>query len=226
VLRLQSREGALRVLAKRVAFCERHPRDLVLAQKTTPGRFCAWSMSSSIAFTRAGTPAMRSCVLIDIIRRRRAPSAYSTSKSAFRSYGTIAHDLPRTETPREVAEHRCLELAHGSDRGRWRLEHRGRSIELEVRGPLVCTSLVALQRCAREGLGIVQLPAYVAREDLALGRLVHVLPSVTGARRAVFVVQPTRAYVAPRVRAFVERLVRELPSAMKSERTGARSSRR
>ncbi|MDF2696999.1 MAG: Transcriptional regulator, LysR family protein [Labilithrix sp.] len=126
-------------------------------------------------------------------------------------------------TPRDLTEHRCLELAHGSDRGHWRLEHRGRPFELGVRGPLVCTSLVALRRCAREGLGIVQLPAYIAREDIQRGRLVQVLPGVTGARRTVYVVQPTRAFVAPRVRAFVERIASELPSAIKSPPTRRRS---
>lgn len=115
-----------------------------------------------------------------------------------------ARGLPRR--PEELAAHACLDLAHGSDRGRWRMTFGRREATVDVRGPLVATSLTALHRAAREGLGIAQLPTYLVEDDLRERRLVVVLPSAGLARRAVWAVQPSRAFVPGRVRAFVAAL--------------------
>src|SRR4029077_10065290 len=46
-----------------------------LRMNTTPFCFWAYLIKSSISLTRPGIPDIRSCVLIDIIRRREAASA-------------------------------------------------------------------------------------------------------------------------------------------------------
>lgn len=114
----------------------------------------------------------------------------------------------------DLATHACLDLAHAADRGRWRLQMRERSVEVEVTGPLVSSSLIALHRCALAGVGIAQLPSYLVRADVAAGRLVQVLSTAGAERRTVWAVQPTRAFVPARVRAFVDFVASSMPGAL------------
>jgi DNA-binding transcriptional LysR family regulator len=116
--------------------------------------------------------------------------------------------------PEDLGHHACLDLAHGTDRGRWRMAYGGAEVEVDVRGPLVSSSLVALHRSALAGLGVAQLPSYLVREDLERRRLVQVLPSAGTARRTVFAVQPSRSFAPPRVRAFTDFLAAELPAVV------------
>ncbi|APR76119.1 Transcriptional regulator, LysR family protein [Minicystis rosea] len=129
--------------------------------------------------------------------------------------------VKRRPAPRRVEDlggHACLDLAHAEDRSRWRLTLAGRTTSVTVRGPFVSSSLIALRCCAMAGAGIAQLPAYLAHDDLTAGRLVQVLKHAELPRRAVFLVQPSRALVPPRVRAFADFLARELPAAIGDER--------
>jgi integrase len=75
----------LDILADGARACDRVVRDTTLRMKVTPGRDCAYCMKSSSTRMRAGRPAIRSCALTDIMRRRCAPSSYKTSNSRFRS---------------------------------------------------------------------------------------------------------------------------------------------
>ncbi|MFT3770318.1 MAG: LysR family transcriptional regulator [Minicystis sp.] len=129
--------------------------------------------------------------------------------------------LKRRATPKraeDLADHACLDLAHAEDRTRWRLTAGGRAASVTVKGPLVSSSMVALHRAALAGAGIAQLPGYLVRADLAEGRLVQVLRGAELPRRFVFALQPSRALVPPRVRAFADFLAGELPAAIGDER--------
>lgn len=119
--------------------------------------------------------------------------------------------------PEDLADHACLDLAHAPDRARWRLSAGGRAVTVAVRGPLVSSSMVALHRGALAGAGIAQLPAYLVRADLAAGRLVRVLDDAELPRRAVFALQPSRALVPPRVRAFADFLAAEVRRALAAD---------
>ncbi|WP_394837354.1 LysR substrate-binding domain-containing protein [Pendulispora rubella] len=116
--------------------------------------------------------------------------------------------------PEDLTGHDCLELAHDERRGRWQIRLRKREVEVDVRGPLVSSSVVALHRVALAGLGIARLPTFLVERDLAAGQIVEVFPNAIPHRTSVFAVQPTRAFVAPRVRAFGNHLVTELPTRL------------
>jgi DNA-binding transcriptional LysR family regulator len=63
-----------------------------------------------------------------------------------------------------------------------------------------------LRHLALAGRGLVQLPSYFVAAELAAGRLVTVLDGYRDTSRSVFVIYPTRARVAPKVRALVDHL--------------------
>ncbi|WP_306840077.1 LysR family transcriptional regulator [Neorhizobium huautlense] len=62
----------------------------------------------------------------------------------------------------------------------------------------------ALASAALGGLGIIQVPSYLVRDDLAAGRLQSVLADYTEERGSVSLVWPPMSARAPKVRAFIE----------------------
>jgi DNA-binding transcriptional LysR family regulator len=66
-------------------------------------------------------------------------------------------------------------------------------------------SLVA---AARLGLGLIQVPRYHVESDLAQGTLVPVLPDFPPSPTPVSLLYPPNRQLSPRVRVFIDRLIR------------------
>jgi DNA-binding transcriptional LysR family regulator len=79
-----------------------------------------------------------------------------------------------------------------------------------VRGRLTSNHPAVLLRAAQQGLGIVSLPAPVARPEIAAGRLVQVLADHEMERSDVHVVYPSSTHLPARVRAFLDILAPRL----------------
>ncbi len=69
--------------------------------------------------------------------------------------------------------------------------------------------IIAAREAARGGLGIAELPDYLARDDVAAGSLREVLPGALPVTRKFYAVYLPSRYLPPQVRAFVDLLVRE-----------------
>lgn len=108
---------------------------------------------------------------------------------------------PALRRASDLAEHRCLELAHIVDRGRWELSSRGRTVNVTVDGPVLSTNLRALYHCVLGGAGVARMPLYLVGADLAAGRLVRVLPDVALSRSDVFVVHASGRRLSTSARA-------------------------
>ncbi len=66
--------------------------------------------------------------------------------------------------------------------------------------------MVALRTAACAGVGIVQLPTLMLREDLASGALVSLLPSWAPPRQIIHAVYPSRRCLLPAVRTLLDHL--------------------
>ncbi|WP_258867996.1 LysR substrate-binding domain-containing protein [Alkalilimnicola ehrlichii] len=64
--------------------------------------------------------------------------------------------------------------------------------------------MMALKTAALAGVGVVQLPVLMLRDELATGALVDLLPSWRPRREAIHVVFPSRRGMLPSVRALVD----------------------
>ncbi len=73
-------------------------------------------------------------------------------------------------------------------------------------------SILAAREAARGGLGIAELPDYLARDDAAAGLLREVLPGSVPATRKIYALYLPSRYLPPQVRAFVDLLVRDATS--------------
>jgi len=70
-------------------------------------------------------------------------------------------------------------------------------------------SILAAREAARTGLGVVELPRYLAVRDIAEGRLHEVLPGAIPTARKIYALYLPSRYVPPRVRAVVDALVHD-----------------
>lgn len=77
---------------------------------------------------------------------------------------------------------------------------------------LVTTDMIALRIAAMAGVGLVQLPLLMVREQLRAGTLVHVLPDWEPRREIIHVVFPTRRGLVPAVRSLLDHLVESYAS--------------
>ncbi len=71
---------------------------------------------------------------------------------------------------------------------------------------LVTTDMMTLRSAAMAGVGIVQLPRLMLREQLAEGSLIPVLPGWEPRREIIHVVFPSRRGLLPSVRLFIDHL--------------------
>lgn len=120
--------------------------------------------------------------------------------SYLRAHGGPSH-------PRELAEHDCLVFGAGPERERWRLESRGKPVDVAVRARLVANDFDALDDACRAGLGIAMLPSDRCASAVREGVLEHVLPDWASPETPAHVVYPSTRHLSPKVRVFVDHLV-------------------
>jgi len=104
------------------------------------------------------------------------------------------------KTTGDLASHALVTYSGGSSAVR-----RGRVI-------FATDSILAAREAARGGLGIAELPEYLARDDVAEGALREVLPGAIPVTRKIYALYLPSRYLPPQVRAFVDLLVRDAKS--------------
>ncbi|MCW5577662.1 MAG: LysR family transcriptional regulator [Dokdonella sp.] len=116
--------------------------------------------------------------------------------------------------PDDLTGHATLTFASAQDRHVWALTGPdGRAATVEHAPRLHCHNFPILHTAAVAGHGIALLPESIARDALAAGTLVHVLPDWRLPQGVFHVVFPHRRGLLPAVRAFIDFLVDTMPAA-------------
>ncbi|QJI37269.1 MULTISPECIES: LysR family transcriptional regulator [unclassified Pseudomonas] len=117
-------------------------------------------------------------------------------------------------TPRDMdalAHHDCLYFSSRTRKQSWRFrEADGTWVKAYGRSRLRLDSGEALRDAAVSGLGIALLPDFLVAEDLAAGRLVPVLPNLDAGDVEILAMYPSKRFLEPRVRRFIDLMVDEL----------------
>ena len=100
----------------------------------------------------------------------------------------------------ELAAHALITYSGGST-----LLRRGRAV-------FATDSILAAREAARGGLGIAELPDYLAQDDVAAGALRELLPGAVTATRKIYALYLPSRYLPPPVRALVDLLVQDAKS--------------
>lgn len=113
----------------------------------------------------------------------------------------------------ELSAHDCLIFSSRAQSQSWRfLAEDGSWIKAQGRSRLRMDSAEAIRDAAIGGLGIAFLPAFLVAEDLAAGRLRQVLSNLEADDVKIVTIYPTRRFLEPRVRRFIDLMVDELGS--------------
>jgi len=105
----------------------------------------------------------------------------------------LAH-RPVPGTPQDLMKHNCIALRLASSGGlyAWELEHEGQSLELRVRGQVVCNTAPHILQVALDGCGIAFLPEEMTAPYVQDGRLVSVMQDWCPRFPGLFAYYPSR----------------------------------
>jgi len=116
------------------------------------------------------------------------------------------HGTPKT--PNELSAHACLLFrlpSSGRDRP-WQFRTGRRDLSILPEGSVRLGDGEALVQMATAGLGLIQIPSYIAEVHVRRGQLVEILQKYRPAPLPISLVYPTARHVPPRVRALADAL--------------------
>jgi len=141
-----------------------------------------------------------------LVARRLAPVApfILAAPAYLEKYGCPDH-------PRDLAAHHLLGYSYRPKQDVWRLKNRqGDEEYVTPSGPLRATNSEALVPLALRGLGICELPEFLASEYLADGRLKAILPDWTLPSGALYFVTPSARARPAKIEALSEFMIARL----------------
>lgn len=108
--------------------------------------------------------------------------------------------------PEDLQAHNCLIFSAAAKiySADWQFQRRGAAFSVRVTGDFCANVGDALREVALSSAGVVRLPSYIVREDLAAGRLVNLLSRFSPPLRPVYALYPHRDYIPGKVRSFLD----------------------
>ncbi len=113
--------------------------------------------------------------------------------------------MPRS--PSDLAQHNCLTYAYSGLQEEWHFTRRGRDYTARASGNLHGNNGDIICKAAAAGLGVIVQPTFLVYEALRAKKLVRVLEGWEADELTVFAVYPTRQFLPPKVRSFIDFLV-------------------
>lgn len=119
-----------------------------------------------------------------------------------------AHGTPRE--PGDLIGHACLGFLAWGRRHHWRFQRGEQTVEVPVRGPLVCNNGQALLTAALCGIGVVVQADVLLEASLRAGQLTRLLPDWELPQRQVHIVRRPEVRPTAKLRTFVDFVVERL----------------
>jgi DNA-binding transcriptional LysR family regulator len=114
-------------------------------------------------------------------------------------------------SPEELAQHDTLAIVR-RDSSHWTLTGpNGRRSIIRTTPRFQSNNMIALKESACFNLGIVALPGYVCRDEIATGKLKQILPGWIVADARISALIPYKRGLLPAVRSLVDFLAHEMP---------------
>jgi len=117
------------------------------------------------------------------------------------------HGVPLT--PEDLAGHTCVVHDTGPASAQWRFRGPGGPYKIEVPSALSATTSNVVRQAALAGHGIALLSEALVHEDILGGRLQRLMPEYPTERSHLFLVYPSRRYLAPRTRVVIDFVVEQ-----------------
>lgn len=120
------------------------------------------------------------------------------------------------QTPDDLIAHSCLALGEQECDHRWRFVRGDDRVEVAVTGRYTVNHSEMRLAAVEAGLGVGCVPDFVAREALAAGRVVRLLPDWVfdnAYQGTAYLLFPASRHMPPKVRALIDHLVAALAPA-------------
>ena len=115
-------------------------------------------------------------------------------------------------TPADLGAHECLGYARGPSLDKWRFVSNGGADDAPVSCRLRVNDAKALLSAALDGLGVAMVAQDLARDALAAGRLVRVLPDFDVPARPMHLVYLGDRRQTPKLKSFIDAAVKAFGS--------------
>jgi len=117
----------------------------------------------------------------------------------------------RPNYPSELNAHHCLEYAYRAGSQIWRFRNQeGDEVAVTPSGPLSVTNIDALMPAVLSGVGVAELPSFVADEYVADGRLEVLLPDWSMQSGGLYFLTPSARARAAKIEALRDFLITQL----------------
>jgi len=110
------------------------------------------------------------------------------------------------KSPADIARHNCLTYAYAGQ-SEWRLTRNGRNQVVKVSGNVHGNNGDILCSVAADGVGVIAQPTFLVYELLREKKLVRVLEGWEVDGYTLYAVYPSRQFLTPKVRSFIDFLV-------------------
>ncbi len=114
--------------------------------------------------------------------------------------------------PEDIHEHECISYSHMARNLVWSFLPVGRanssSITIKANGPINSNNGDFLIKLAKEGQGIINVPLFLVKNELATGELVQVLPKFELPSLALYAVYPSDKHTPVKLRHFVDLMLK------------------
>ena len=120
------------------------------------------------------------------------------------------HGAPAT--PQGLAQHECLLFPRGEYSLSWLFRDAANNVEeVQIDGRCLITNSESIRHCALSGMGLALLPDWLVEPDIESGKLQTLFDdyevTATDYDSAIWILQPSRAYVPLKAKVFVEHLL-------------------
>lgn len=120
----------------------------------------------------------------------------------------------RPKVPKDLLTHNCIRFRFGnaSVYERWEFEHKGRDIQVQVKGSIIMNDPLLTVDAAMDGLGLIYTVEDAIKEQLRTGKLESVLDQYAPSSAGYYLYYPQKSQTQPKLRAFVEHIRNSIKS--------------
>ncbi|MDP0030607.1 LysR family transcriptional regulator [Glaesserella parasuis] len=105
------------------------------------------------------------------------------------------------QTALELQQHQCLLYENQT---LWQFNENGHQIKLKPQSQVYSNNGYALVQMARAGHGIINIPKFLLKDELASGELIPILPHLEQELLDISLLYPNRRYLLPKVKVTIE----------------------
>ena len=109
------------------------------------------------------------------------------------------------DAPNDLEKHNCIVFLKLKNEPVY-LSNGKQKAEIKLNSVVTADDLAALRELALQDLGVILVPTFFCREDVAAKRLVPLLPGWSSAHSPISIVYPAQKFQLPKIRVFVDEL--------------------